>query len=232
MTKSIDWVLFDLDNTLLDFDKSSEEAFHWLISEYSTIDAHPELYPRYSQINHQLWEQREQGLITPEELKKARWALFFEEIGLKGLDPEQANRLYFEHIADAVHFVDGALDILNSLQAQYQLMIVTNGLAEVQHPRLEKAGLKKYFRHIVISDEIDTAKPQIAFFSYCQKLMGNPDKDRILVIGDTLKSDIRGGNEFGYRTCWFNHDRIERDEDIIPDYEIYSLSELRTLIPV
>jgi len=232
MSKEFDYLLFDLDNTLLNFDKSSEEAFHHLINHHSSLNSHPDLYKEYSRVNHDLWEMREQGLITADALKEKRWSLFFEKVKLKGLEAEEANRLYFEHIATSVHFVPFAKELLDVLKAQFRLVLVTNGLSEVQRPRLANAGLTEYFEHIIISDEISSAKPQQAFFDYCHNKMNYPDKGRVLVIGDTLKSDIRGARAFGYKSCWFNHDGLNNEGTDQPDYEIRKLEELLRIVLV
>jgi len=232
MRKKYDCLLFDLDNTLLNFDKSSEEAFHHLITNHSDLDSHPDLYKEYSKVNHELWEMREQGLITAAALKEKRWALFFEKVKLKGLEAEEANRLYFEHIASSVHFVPFAKELLDALKAHFRLILVTNGLSEVQRPRLANAGLTEYFEHIIISDEISCAKPQQAFFDYSHTKMNFPDKERVLVIGDTLKSDIRGARAFGYKTCWFNHDGLLNEGSDQPDFEIRKLEELLAFVMV
>ena len=224
-----EWLLFDLDNTLLDFSKSSRNSFLSMVQDIDSGLPKDELYLLYSRINHKLWEDREAGLIEAEELKLKRWDLFFNEIG-HSMDPELANQSYFNGIRDHVEFVDFAQDLLEHLKGKFRMMIVTNGLSEVQHSRIEISDIGKYFEHIVVSDEIGSAKPQQAFFKHCEDLMLSPDKSTVMVIGDTLKSDVKGANDYGYRSVWFNHDYLERDRVNDPDHEINKLTELLPIL--
>lgn len=222
------WLLFDLDNTLLDFDKSSKQAFISLIQELGISEDTNHLYKKYQSINHALWADREAGKVGHEQLKTERWKLFFEDNGIE-YDPSKANAHYFEIISQRVDFVDFAPELLNKLSNNYRMAIVTNGLSEVQRPRLSLSEIDRMFEHIVISDEIGSAKPQEAFFKHCHKLIETPHKE-VLVIGDTLKSDVKGGNEFGYDTCWFNHDVLPPDGENEAKYEVNHLRELLRLL--
>jgi len=111
-------------------------------------------------------------------------------------------------------------------------MIITNGLSEVQWSRLRIMEMEHFFEHIVISDEIGSAKPAHAYFQHCDELINYTSKDQVLVIGDTLKSDIKGGKAFGYKTCWYNYYRKENDTDVIPDFAIKDLKELFGLLGI
>lgn len=225
--KSYDWILFDLDNTILDFNASSLIAFS-KIMERLDVENDPTLVKSFKKFNLQVWAEMEKGLIDHQQLKSKRWSLFFESIQVKE-DPVAVNDEYFEYIKANPVFVDHALEIVQSGYKHYNLMIITNGLSEVQRPRLEITGLTDYFQHIVISDELGFAKPHKEYFDHCHTLMNNPDKQRILVVGDTLGSDILGGKSFGYRTCWYNHSNIFNGE-IHTDYEIKDLRELGSIL--
>lgn len=219
-----EWLLFDLDNTIVDFNASSKEAFVSLMNARGVENA-TDLYPEYNVINHQVWDEREAGLISHEELKEKRWRLFFDKRNF-AFDPLEANNDYFETIKTNPVFINGAKELLSKLQGRFKAMIITNGLSEVQHSRIKILKLKQYFEHIVISDEIGMTKPQQGFFEHCENLMQFKERDKVLVIGDTLKSDIKGGNLFGYKTCWFNYYQKPNETDIIPNYELDNLDEL------
>ena len=162
-----EWLLFDFDNTLVDFNASSKEAFVKVMTPL--IDQDPkELYPIYNKINHLCWDEREAGLISHDELKVKRWNMFFDKIDIK-YDPLTANNIYFEVIKTNPYWIDGAVDLLKAIQDKYRSFIITNGLSEVQNPRAEILGLAEYFEHIIISDEIGIAKPQKGFFDHCDK---------------------------------------------------------------
>ena len=112
----------------------------------------------------------------------------------------------------------------------YNLVIVTNGLASVQNPRFNNSELKKYFSHIVISEEIGFAKPKKEIFDYTFELLGSTTKESSLIIGDNLSSDIKGGSDYGIDTCWINPQKIENKTDIVPTYEITELNELKSIL--
>ncbi|NNK89446.1 MAG: noncanonical pyrimidine nucleotidase, YjjG family [Saprospiraceae bacterium] len=221
--RSYDWLLFDLDNTILDFNASSVIAFNRIMEDLG-LEEDPELVRRFKKYNLQVWGEMEKGLIDHQQLKSKRWSLFFNSINIQ-MDPVEANNIYFELIKSNPVFVDHAFEIIQKGSLSHQLMIITNGLSEVQRPRLEITRLTNYFRHIVISDELGHAKPHKAYFDHCHDLMNAPDKERVLVIGDTLHSDILGGKNFGYHTCWYNYSNNE-NEGVPTDYEIKDLREL------
>ena len=223
-----EWLFLDLDNTILDFNKASYFAFYDAFDKYM-ISLTPDHYKRYKEINHALWVSLEKGEIKSEDLVVSRWATFIEEYGLKA-DPEVINNSYFDHLAYNPIYVKGAKENVEKLSARYKLCLVTNGLPEVQIPRLRLTGLDKYFQHIVISDKIGYAKPDKAFFDHCHALTNEPLHDMVLVIGDTLTSDIKGGKDYGYHTCWYNYNGQENNTEYHPDYTVNSHLELSELL--
>ena len=227
--KPYDWLLFDLDNTILDFKKSSIHAFGAIMDE-DGVEHQKEDYSLFSQINKKVWEEMESGQINHQELKVRRWDLYAKSKGLK-LDSAQANERYFQHIRENSFFVDFAKELLDLTYSRFNMMIITNGLGEVQRPRILNTKLDNYFNHIVISDELGHAKPHAEYFEHCHELIGGWEKKRVLVIGDTPGSDIKGGNDFGYDTCWYNHSN-QVSSDIRADYEITHLTELRRILLV
>ena len=124
----------------------------------------------------------------------------------------------------------GAEALLNSLHGEFGLALATNGLKEVQRPRLVKSGLTSFFKVIVVSDEIGHAKPDAGFFDHAFHEMGRPDPGRVLMVGDNLNADILGSMSYGIDACWFNPDRLQPYLDIEPDYQIHDLSEVLKLV--
>lgn len=222
--RKYNWLLFDLDNTILDFGKSSKEAF-FTIFEVHGFKPTPEDYKVYNTINHKAWVDLEKGLLTPEVLKTRRWQLFFDAKGWT-LDPAEINDAYFDYIKRNPVFVSGAEGLVESLMSDYNLCLVTNGLAEVQYPRLRLSGLDKLFPHIIVSEEIGIAKPAMAFFDHVMEVIGQPLKEELLIVGDTLTSDIRGGIDYGIDTCWYNYYGKENTTQYHPTYELSDMKEL------
>jgi YjjG family noncanonical pyrimidine nucleotidase len=222
--KHYDWLLFDLDNTLLDFNASSRVAFFSIFPELVDGD-----YVLYREFNHAVWVAFENGHITKEVLKLKRWSDFFEAKGMDA-DPRQVNDQYFEHIKMHPLYIEGAFQLIKDLLETYRLCIITNGLSEVQTSRLELSGINSLIEHIVISDTIGVAKPEEAFFDHTFELIGRPMREDVLVIGDTLTSDIRGGIEYGTDTCWYNYYKGENETTYRPTYVVKDIQELRRLL--
>ncbi|MCB0688795.1 MAG: YjjG family noncanonical pyrimidine nucleotidase [Saprospiraceae bacterium] len=221
---ALQWILFDLDNTLLDFDGAADQALSDTLTELD-LDGQKDLKFSYHQINHQCWSRFERGEIDIPTLKKQRFELFVSENHLN-VDAELMNRKYLDRLSEQVIEIDGARNLLDQSRKHFKLVLVTNGFAEVQHPRIERSGFRSYFQHIVISEEIGANKPASAFFDHTFDLMAKPEKDEVMIIGDSLSSDIKGGYDYGIRTCWYNPKKQQNQTDIRPDYTIQALEEL------
>jgi 2-haloacid dehalogenase len=224
-----DWILFDADHTLFDFDRSARHALTMTLDEIG-VTAAEEHFSTYHRINAEAWRAFEDKRIDAQVLRRVRFERFFEAIGVEHEAPEQFNAAYLGKLPDLPFFMDGALDLLDRLRLKYALGLITNGLSEVQRPRLVKSGLIEYFQVVVVSGEIGYAKPEHAYFAYAHDDMGGPDKERVLVVGDNLNSDIRGGRDFGFQTCWYNPGGGQNTSDVHPDYEIAHLGEILSIL--
>lgn len=223
------YLLFDADNTLFDFTKASKVAFKETLAYYN-IPQEEETYPIYLKINKECWERLEKGEITPKQIKPLRFQLFLDAINATG-NPLGINDYYLARLAEKDYLLEGAESLLQKLQSDgFSLSIITNGLKLVQRPRIEKAGLTHLFDAITVSEEIGVAKPKPAFFTDTFQQLGHPKKEKVLVIGDNLTSDILGGKNIGVDTVWFNLKNKENKTDIVPTYEVKSFTELEAVI--
>ena len=199
MNKKYTHIFFDLDNTLWDFEKNSKNALFSTFSFYklnSKIDFEL-FFQTYSKINHALWEDYRNSLVTKKELIRKRFQDTFDIMTIEGIDPEEMNNHYLGEMPKQKQLIDGVEEILCYLkQRNYQLYIITNGFKEVQHKKLEATGLKSYFSKIFISEEIKTPKPGREIFEYAIK-SANAQKSASLMIGDDLEVDIKGALDFG-----------------------------------
>ena len=220
---------FDLDNTLLHFSNSSHKAFSALCKEIG-LEEKEDSYATYDKINKVEWKLFERGEITQDQLKHSRFQNYFDHINFD-FDGLTANGIYLKYIIEFPSYMEGVEALLQEVhKSGYTSCIITNGMKEVQRPRIKKCNWEHYFQHIFVSDEIGIAKPQIEFFEHCLREAGQPDKSEILVIGDTLESDILGAQNAGIKSCWMNPSNKVHPPDIIPDYEIRTLSELQNII--
>ena len=222
-----EYLLFDFDNTLVDFHGPSKVAFKQAYEEQGlTYD--DSVYKKYKQINGKIWDQFENGEITTEDIRRERFKQLFEKLDIKGIEPVFFNSRYMHYVVENTILYSGVKELLIQLKEQYKLAIVTNGLKEAQRARLDKVGISDLFEVIVVSDEIGFAKPEKAYFDFVHQEIGKINKEHVLVIGDNPKSDIKGANEFGYKSCWIN--ATKKESKVKADYEISTVLNLPKIL--
>ena len=221
-----DAILFDADDTLLDFERSEEEAFAEIAAEFA-LPANPNRYARYHAINKEYWKMSERGEITVDRLTVARFETLFAEEGLE-VDCARFNDRYRAALGNYAFKIEGAEELLQELYLLCPLYLVTNGLKVIQERRLRDSGLAPYFRAVFTSEEIGANKPQPEFFGPVLRAIGVSDPRRLLICGDSMTSDIRGGNLAGMDTCWFDPHGGTASEPYT--YRIERLCELLPLV--
>ena len=222
------WLLFDADGTLFDYDRAEALALRRTFEELGLEFGarHAEVYRR---INGQIWLDFEAGKITQQRLRTRRFELLFDALGL-ACDPVEFSRLYLGYLAQGTDLIDGAEDVLESLSGRVGLLVVTNGIADVQRPRFARSLVGQYFSDVVISEEVGTAKPDPAFFEVAFSKIGFPRKEDVLIVGDSLTSDIQGGLNYGIDTCRFNPQGKTNGSGVVAHFEIGELKELLPLL--
>ncbi|MGB1252589.1 MAG: YjjG family noncanonical pyrimidine nucleotidase [Candidatus Promineifilaceae bacterium] len=225
---SYKWLLFDADGTLFDFHAASMDALAQTFA-YAGIahtDEHVQLYRR---INTACWEEFERGEISAEILRSERFRRMNHELGASH-DPLDLSKQYIMHLSQGNQLLPGATDLLFVLQKRFNMLLITNGLKEVQRPRFAATNMSRWFSEIVISDEVGFAKPDPTIFDICFERMGHPDKSEVLIIGDSLTSDMVGGLNYGIDTCWYNPTGKTRPIDMPITYTIRTLYDLVPLL--
>lgn len=221
-------LLFDVDDTLLDFGAAERQAFQLLLNELG-IPCTTTIAERYHSINHGLWASFEQGKMAREEVLNTRFSLLFMEYGqtVDGAYMEQRYRSYLEQ---GHQLVEGAYELIVKLQPHYNLYIVTNGVFQTQDKRLRDSGLYPYFENIFVSEVTGYQKPMREYFDYVFARIPAFDVEQALLIGDSLTADMKGGQLAGLDTCWFNPEQKSNTIDIDPTYEIQRLEELHSIL--
>lgn len=219
-------LLFDADDTLFDFGKAMRTSLQESM-EALGISFQAEYCTVYETRNTALWQQLERGEITKDELRSRRMKEFFAEIGVRA-DPAKMQEKYQQCLNNSAYLLPGAKEVLAALSARQSCYIVTNGFAETQRGRLKKAGIDSFFKGLFISEEIGFQKPKKEFFDAVFSVLGEEMRNHTMIIGDSLTSDILGGNNAGIATCWYNPHRKENPQGIPVTKEIRSLTELMT----
>lgn len=219
-------VLWDIDGTLLNFELPERIALKKCFKNFGLGECTDEMAKDYREINIKWWDYLEQGLKTKKTILEGRFAEFLEKYGR---DPSVApafNEAYQGCLGDVVQPYPNAIETVQALRGRVIQAIVTNGTVKTQHSKLKTSGLDKLVDKIFISDEVGWEKPDIRFFDCVLKYFEAYKKDEILIVGDSLTSDMRGGNNAGIRCCWYNPGHKELIPDVAIDYEISDLSEI------
>lgn len=220
------WLLFDVDNTLLDFAQTEALALEHSFAQHA-LSFPAAAKQRYHEINQGYWQRLERKEITPEVIRTGRFQDLFTELGVT-CDVAVFADSYLAQLGQQAPLMAGAMELLEGLNGRFQLGIITNGLANVQHPRLERSGLKPHFATVIISEEVGVAKPDAGIFDIAFTRMNQPAKNEVLIIGDSLSSDIIGGINYGIDTCWFNPNG--QTTDLPVTYEIKTLHDLNRIL--
>lgn len=222
-----EWLLFDLDDTLLDFSVSEHFALTKSLAKVG-IDFQATHLEIYEQINRKCWDDFEAGKLPQSAINNTRFSRFLAAMNLSNENAIDFGNYYLEQLSEKAVYMKGADKLLQEQHGKYKLGIVTNGLKEVQRPKLMKNNLANYFNIIVVSDEIGVSKPNAPFFDYAFKEMKFPNKEKVLIIGDSLNSDIRGGHNYGIDTCWYNFKKKHNQTSLKPTFEIDDLDQLKS----
>lgn len=224
--------LWDLDGTINDFLATENYAIKKGFARLNLGQCTDEMVNCYSQINISYWEKFEKGEMKKEQILVDRFKDFFSEYGLPEQNAVVFNKNYQLDLGDKLIFIDGALEVLQKIKESKKIrqFVVTNGLVANQKRKLEGQELKPIFEYAFISDEVGFEKPNIEFFNAVFQKIGDIPKDQIIIIGDSLTSDIKGGNNAGIKTCWFNpHGKIN-NKGVHIDYEISDLRQLPKIL--
>ena len=217
-------LLLDADDTIFDFKACEREALRLAFQRHG-IPLNDEISQQYIEINKALWKRYELGEIDRHTVIYSRFGILFQQFGIAhdGIAFEDD----YQELLGMQHFmIEEAKEVLTYLQGRYDLYIVTNGVTATQHRRLMESGVNRFVKQIFVSEETGYQKPMKEYFDYCFKRIEDIDRSRTLIIGDSLSSDILGGNNAGIDTCWYNPDALVNTISARIDYEIRSLKEL------
>ncbi len=224
----IEFLFLDLDDTILDFKKAEHIALEKTLRAVG-IEPTEEVCALYSRINISYWERLERKELTRAQVMVGRFEEFLRTMGVAA-DVDECAASYARNLGIGHYFLPGAEEAVAQLAKKYKLYITSNGTASVQSGRLKSANISHYFEDIFISQDMGADKPAKAYFDACFARIPDIDPAKTMIVGDSLTSDILGGKNAGILTCWINPAHKPGREDIRPDYEIESITQLETLL--
>lgn len=222
------WIVFDADGTLFDYDRAEIQALTTTFGR-SGLMFDSDVHARFSEINAGLWQAFERGEVSSERLRVQRFEALAETCGFT-YDAADFSRDYLSVLGAQLQLIDDAEIVVRTLSGTHRLALATNGIADVQRSRVAKSDIGPLFEAVAISDEMGVAKPAAGFFEGLFRKLGEPDTAEVLMVGDGLSSDIRGGIDFGIDTCWFNPSGAPNPDGVTPTYEIRSLTEILGIV--
>jgi 2-haloacid dehalogenase len=222
-------ILWDIDGTVLNFSLAERNAIKSAFETLNIGKCTDEMAERYSQINQSYWARLEKGEFNKNEILVKRFVEFIKEYNLN-VDAKILGETYESKIVDTIAFIDNSFEILNKLKHNHEQYAITNGTLKTQQARLNKSRLINVFDDVFISDEIGYEKPSKYFFDYVFNKISPCNKNEILVVGDSLSSDIKGANNAGVKCCWYNPSNKTNNLKLTIDYEIHNLNELLDIV--
>ena len=226
--KKIKAILYDVDGTLLDFETQEEVALSYCFKKYNLDELSEEKLELYKRINLGYWEMFEKNLITKEKLVVKRFEDYLEALGVK-LNAEEVNDIYFSKLGDTIVFKDNSYELVKSLKGKIKQYVVTNGAIRVQKTKLAKSGFDKLMDDVFISDEVGYQKPRKEFFDAIKNRLGDIANDEILIVGDSLTSDMKLADNCNLISCFYNPKKKDYKVDFKIDYEISDLNEVKKI---
>lgn len=233
-----DLILFDADGTLFDFHRAEREAIRTTFADFS-LEFEPELHGAiYTEVNHAIWKEFEKGLISGEDLAHERFRRYFVRLTDLGdlsrpvadVDAGRFAEGYLRRLGEGAYLLPGAQEIVELLREHARLAIITNGFAQVQRSRFSRTAMVRHFEEVFISGEMGSQKPSPEYFEAVFDRFSDVPANRMLIVGDSLSSDIRGGQNVGVDTCWFNPERQSLGSASPPTYHIQSLAEIAPIV--
>ena len=222
------YLLFDADNTLFDFDRANRGAFH-AVCQAMDISESDEHFALYERCNNALWRAFDRGECTKDFLVIERFRRFLAQLDIER-DPERCNAVHLQALSHSSFPLPYAEELCRTLSFTHRLYLVTNAVAAVQRSRLRRSVLAPYFSGAFISEDAGAAKPDVAYFDYVFAHIDGIRRDNCLLIGDSLSSDIQGANNYAIPCCWYNPKGAPRPDRLRIDYEIRDLRQLSNIV--
>lgn len=216
-------ILMDADDTIFDFQAGNRKAVGMLMEELGLSS--PTVFEEYQQINHACWQALERGEMDQETLHVERFRRFLRLKGRED-DPKRVADRFAVLLGQQAIPLPNAEETVEKLAREREIVILTNGITPIQKSRMARSPVRNWISRMVISQEVGVSKPDPRIFEIA---MGNTPREKVLMIGDGLQSDVRGANNAGVDVCWFNPLKKPLPNDLHTEYEIH---DIRDCLPI
>ena len=223
-------ILWDVDGTLLDFAAAEKAAIQRLFGEFGLGECTDEMAARYSCLNDGYWKRLERGEITKKEVLTGRFRAFFKELGLDPDLSEAFNAKFQLALGDTMVYRDDSLSIVKALRGRVRQYVVSNGTVVAQTKKLQRSHLGEWMDGVFLSEQLGAEKPSPRFFEQVFAALPDIRREEMLIVGDSLTSDMQGGLNAGVPTCWYNPSRLPRPADMAIAFEIQNLQQIYELL--
>lgn len=223
-------ILWDIDGTLLNFEEAEKHAIRACFAQFGLGECTDSMLADYSGINRVYWQKLERGEITKPEILIGRFETFFEKYSLDVDCAPAFNAQYQLSLGDTACFNPNGLEVVQALKGKIRQYAVTNGTKVAQQRKLERSGLDQLLDGVFISEDLGVEKPGIGFFHRVWEKIGRFNHNEVMIVGDSLTSDIQGGNNAGILCCWFNPAGKSAPGDLRIDYNIQNISEILPIL--
>ena len=223
-------VLWDVDGTLLDFSAAEKAAIRAMFAKFGLGECTDTMLARYSAINISFWQRLERNELSKIQVLTGRFEQFFSEYGISRRIVPEFNANYQLALGDTIVYQNDSLSVVKALKGKVKQYVVSNGTVVAQTKKLERSGLGELMDGIFLSEKLGVEKPCAAFFELVFSEIQPDDLSAVLIIGDSLTSDIQGGMNAGINTCWYNPGRKPVPDGYRVDYDIADLHELIPLL--
>ncbi len=219
-------ILWDVDGTLLDFNAAESAALRKLFTDFGLGECTDPMLARYREINISFWQRLERNELSRKQVLLGRFEQFFGEYGINAKIVPEFNERYQPTLGDTIVYCDDSLNIVKALKGKVRQYVVSNGTIAAQKKKLDRSKLGEQMDGIFLSEELGVEKPNIAFFDKVFSAIRAEDRSAIMIVGDSLTSDIQGGINAGIKTCWYNPEGKPLSYSCRVDHVISDLHEL------
>lgn len=230
MSLAFDILLWDVDGTLLDFHAAENIGIHSLFVDFGLGECTDEMIALYSAINANYWKKLETGEMSRAEILVKRFESFFNQIGVGPVDCEAFDAAYQKRLGETVIFRDKSYDLVKSLKGTIPQYAASNGTTVAQTGKLTKSGLINLLDGVFLSEQLGAAKPSAEFFEQVFKQIGAVNRERVLIVGDSLSSDILGAKNAGIKSCWYNPSHTVNTGTVFADFEADNLNQIPKIL--